>query len=51
MVIQERKIKVIAYRDVFPKILKLIKLEDIVNEGFGVLIEEISQVKILVLSE
>ena len=48
MVIQERKIKVIAYRDVFPKILKLIKLEDIVNEGFEALVKEKSQVKILV---
>jgi len=54
---------VIAYRDVFPKTLELmkqgyfskdllvtkrIKLEDIVNEGFEALVKEKSQVKILV---
>ena len=64
VVIQERTIKgVIAYRDVFPKTLELmkqgyfskdllvtkrIKLEDIVNEGFEALVKEKSQVKILV---
>ncbi|WP_315288391.1 2,3-butanediol dehydrogenase [Leptotrichia massiliensis] len=64
VVIQERTIKgVIAYRDVFPKTLELmkqgyfskdllvtkrIKLEDIVSEGFEALVKEKSQVKILV---
>ena len=64
IVIQERAMKgVIAYRDVFPKVLELmgkgyfskdilvtkrIKLEDIVEEGFNALVKEKSQVKILV---
>ena len=54
---------VIAYRDVFPKVLELmgqgyfskdllvtkrIKLDDIVEEGFEALVKEKSQVKILV---
>ena len=62
--IQEKTMKgVIAYRDVFPKVLELmgkgyfskdilvtkrIKLEDIVEEGFNALVKEKSQVKILV---
>ena len=64
IVIQEKTMKgVIAYRDVFPKVLELmgkgyfskdilvtkrIKLEDIVEEGFEALVKEKSQVKILV---
>ena len=64
IVIQEKTMKgVIAYRDVFPKVLELmgkgyfskdilvtkrIKLEDIVEEGFNALVKEKSQVKILV---
>ena len=64
VVIQERTIKgVIAYRDVFPKTLELmkkgyfskdllvtkkIKLDDIIEEGFETLVKEKSQVKILV---
>ena len=64
VVIQEKTIKgIIAYRDVFPKTLELmkqgyfskdllvtkrIKLEDIVEEGFEALVKEKSQVKILV---
>lgn len=64
VVIQERTIRgVIAYRDVFPKTLELmkkgyfskdllvtrkIKLDDIIEEGFETLVKEKSQVKILV---
>ena len=64
IVIQEKTMKgVIAYRDVFPKVLELmgqgyfskdllvtkrIKLDDIVEEGFEALVKEKSQVKILV---
>ena len=64
IVIQEKTMNgVIAYRDVFPKVLELmgkgyfskdvlvtkrIKLEDIVEEGFEALVKEKSQVKILV---
>ena len=64
IVIQEKTMSgVIAYRDVFPKVLELmgkgyfskdilvtkrIKLEDIVEEGFNALVKEKSQVKILV---
>ena len=64
IVIQEKTMNgVIAYRDVFPKVLELmgkgyfskdvlvtkkIKLEDIVGEGFEALVKEKSQVKILV---
>ena len=64
IVIQEKTMKgVIAYRDVFPKVLELmgkgyfskdilvtkrIKLEDIVEEGFNALVKDKIQVKILV---
>ena len=64
IVIQEKTMSgVIAYRDVFPKVLELmgqgyfskdllvtkrIKLDDIVEEGFEALVKEKSQVKILV---
>ena len=64
IVIKEKTVKgIIAYRDVFPAVLKLmeqgyfskdklvtkhIKLENIVEEGFEALVKEKSQVKILV---
>ncbi len=64
IVIKEKTVKgIIAYRDVFPAVLKLmeqgyfskdklvtkrIKIDDIVEEGFEALVKEKSQVKILV---
>lgn len=64
IVIKERTVKgIIGYRDIFPAVLSLMKegyfsadklvtkkivLDDLIEEGFGALIKEKSQVKILV---
>lgn len=67
IVLQERTVKgIIAYRDIFPAVMQLmnqgyfkaedlvtkrITLDEVVAEGFDTLVEERSQIKILVKSE